>query len=617
MRKLELLAPAKNIECGIAAINHGADAVYIGATKFGARADAGNSVDDIHKLCDYAHQFNAKVYVTLNTIVYDNEIEETYELVKQIKEANVDAVLVQDMGLLPYLKDAGIPLHASTQTDNRTIEKVSWLSSLGFKRIVLARELSLDEIKNIHKAVPDVELEFFVHGALCVSFSGICYASQYCFNRSANRGNCAQFCRLKFNLLDKDDNEIIHQSHLLSLKDLCMINHLEELADAGVCSFKIEGRLKDENYVKNVVSAYSMQLKKITHHRSSEFCRSSLGQVKYNFSPDLDKTFNRGYTTYFFNGRQHDISSFDTPKAIGEFVGKVKEIHGDSFTVSGIASFANGDGLCFFTDNHELKGFRVNRVVANRLFPLSMPSDLRPETVLYRNNDEAFKAQLSHLTSERKISIDLTFSTTDNGFELCADAEGLEKSTANIVFEHQLAMKPQKENIIRQLTKLGETPYKCSNVAFENGSENYFIPSSRLTELKRKCIDNMSVQKEVEHKRDEKATELQGAEIWQKEYEEYPYLFNSSNRLSCDFYKKHGVINVDKAFELTEHGDLQEPLIMQCRHCIRYALGYCVKYGGKSPTWHEPLYLQFSDDRKFRLQFDCAECVMKIYGTNK
>ena len=319
MRSLELLAPAKNLECGMAAVSHGADAVYIGASRFGARAAAGNTVEDIHQLCDYAHQYGARVYVTVNTILYEDELADTKQLLKALNTCGVDALLVQDMGIWELIaewddeKPFQMELHASTQTDNRTAEKVRWLQGIGFKRAVLARELSAREIAEIHHEVPDMDLEVFVHGALCVSYSGVCYVSQHCFNRSANRGACAQFCRMKFDLLDDNQQEIEHQRHLLSLRDMCQIDHLEELADSGACSFKIEGRLKDVEYVKNVVSAYSQRIDEIIKKAPDCYCRVSHGKVEYDFQPNLRKTFNRGFITYFLNGRQPDIASFDTP----------------------------------------------------------------------------------------------------------------------------------------------------------------------------------------------------------------------------------------------------------------------------------------------------------------
>ena len=357
----------------MAAIEHGADAVYIGASRFGARQSAGNSVENIGKLCEYAHRYGATVHVTINTIIYNDEFEETIALVRELVDVGVDAFLLQDMGLMSKVREIvpdTVALHASTQCDTRTREKAQWLSQQGFDRVVLARELSAEEINDIHKRLPELELEAFVHGALCVSYSGVCYVSQYSFGRSANRGACAQFCRLAFDLKDSDGKTIEHQRHLLSLKDMSQIDNLETLMRSGACAFKIEGRLKDINYVKNVVSAYSKRIDEIICKHPGEFRRASLGRVRYSFTPDLKKTFNRGYTNYFLKGRQADIFSPDTPKALGEFVGRVKEIRRDSFNVSSTANFANGDGLCFLSrdpvnQSTRLEGFRVNRAVGN------------------------------------------------------------------------------------------------------------------------------------------------------------------------------------------------------------------------------------------------------------
>src|SRR5574344_951622 len=608
MRILELLAPAKNLECGLAAIEHGADAVYIGANRFGARAAAGNSVEDIAKLCEYAHQFAAKVYVTVNTIIYDDELEVTKQLICQLEKIGVDALLVQDMGILGYGK---IPLHASTQTDNRTPEKVSWLHSLGFQRVVLARELTLDEIKAIHKANPGVELEAFVHGALCVSYSGACYASQYCFHRSANRGECAQFCRLKFDLKDADGRIIEQQRHLLSLKDMCRIDNLEELADAGVCSFKIEGRLKDSEYGKNVVSAYSQRLNDFICKRPNDYKRASLGYVKYSFVPNLKKTFNRGFTSYFLNGRKLDIVSFDTPKAMGEYVGKVKELRGNTFNVAGTASFANGDGLCFMNDRHELEGFRVNRVEGNRLYPLKMPENLRSGTSLYRNNDEAFSKILNGTTAERKRLVKMAFSATDAGFSLrVKDSESVIYTPSSVIFEHQLAKKPQKENIICQLTKLGNTPYECSGVEIQGDADKYFIPSSILSVLRRSAIEGINVHSSYKSLLGEGGESLP-VDVMQNRFS---YLYNIANNSAKAFYENQGLKHIFPAFELNQpKGDV---LLMQCRHCLRYTLGFCVKHGGEKPSWKEPLTLCLTDGKTFRLEFDCVACKMNIYGAN-
>lgn len=618
MRTLELLAPAKNLECGIAAIDHGADAVYIGASRFGARAAAGNSVADIRQLCEYAHRFAAKVYVTVNTIIYEEELDETFRLVDELADAGVDALLVQDMALIGKLANGRLAIHASTQTDNRTVEKVAWLKSIGCSRVVLARELSLDEIAAIHDAVPDVELEVFVHGALCVSYSGVCYASQYCFNRSANRGECAQFCRLKFDLIDADGKEIEHQRHLLSLKDMCQIDNLEALADAGACSFKIEGRLKDADYVKNVVSAYSQRLDKMISANPDKYRRASLGHVEYSFEPNLKKTFNRGFTNYFLRGRQPDIVSFDTPKAMGEYVGKVKEIRGNSFNVAGTASFANGDGLCFINEEHELEGFRVNRAEGNRLFPFKMPAHIKAGTALYRNNDEAFEKLLARQTAERKIPVKMLFSATDNGFALVVSvvsAGGQASSRrSEVTIDKQLAQKPQRENIIRQLTKLGNTPYMCDEVVVDGDADKYFIPSSLLAELRRSSIEGLTLCQAIADTKTSVTPGVHRAEHWQPEYKSYPYIYNISNHLAREFYQEQGLNEIDDAFETSARAKSAQPLIMQCRHCMRYSLGYCVKRGGKQPVWREPLFLQLPDGRRFRLQFNCSECQMNVYA---
>ena len=594
MTPLELLAPAKNLACGIAAIDHGADAVYIGAPKFGARAAVGNSIDDVRQLCDYAHLFGAKIYVTLNTIVYDNELDEVHRLIDQLAEIGVDAILVQDMGLLQFMQDKPFEIHASTQTDNRTADKVRWLQQVGFSRAVLARELSADEIAEIHREVPNIELEVFVHGALCVSYSGICYASQHCFGRSANRGECAQFCRMRFSLVDADGAEIERERYLLSLKDMNQSANLEKLIQAGAVSFKIEGRLKDVAYVKNVTAAYSELLNAFIRKHKDEYCRASKGRCDYTFTPNLKRTFNRGYTTYFVNGRQPDIASFDTPKAVGEFVGKVKEIRHDSFNVAGTASFANGDGLCFLNGDRQFEGFRANRVVGNRIYPFKMPAGLRPGMSLYRNNDQEFERILSKSSATRKIPVTISLRAVDDGFELSAgDAK------VHFAAEHQLAQKSPRENLVRQLSKLGDTIYECAQVDVPEDF-NFFIPNSQLSDMRRQLIDAMS-----EIKRSIKRARVVG----NPGVGELSYQNNISNRQAAAFYGTDEL----SAFEL-KGGDGP---IMQCRHCLRYSLGYCVKRGGKRPTWREPISLVLGDGRRFRLEFDCQHCQMNVHASTR
>ncbi len=594
MTPLELLAPAKNLACGIAAIDHGADAVYIGAPKFGARAAVGNSIDDIRQLCEYAHQFDAKIYVTLNTIVYDDELEQVRSLIDELAAIGVDAVLVQDMGLLQFMDGMPFEIHASTQTDNRTADKVRWLKQLGFSRAVLARELSAEEIAEIHRQVPDIELEVFVHGALCVSYSGICYASQHCFQRSANRGECAQFCRMRFSLVDAEGTEVEHERYLLSLKDMNQSDNLDKLIEAGAVSFKIEGRLKDVAYVKNVTAAYSERLNAYIRKHSEEYCRASKGRCEYTFTPNLNRTFNRGYTTYFLNGRQPDIASFDTPKAVGEFVGRVKEIRNDSFNVAGTASFANGDGLCFLNSDRQFEGFRANRVAGNRIFPFKMPAGLRPGMALYRNNDQEFERILSKPSATRKIAITVALRSVDDGFELSANGV-----TVHFDAEHQLAQKSPRENIVRQLSKLGDTIYECAEVVVPDDF-NFFIPNSQLSDMRRQLIDAMGqAKREVKQARVGKNPGVK----------ELSYQNNISNHQSAAFYGTNEL----SAYEL-KGGDGP---IMQCRHCLRYSLGYCVKRGGKRPTWREPLSLVLGDGRRFRLEFDCQHCQMNVYASTR
>lgn len=633
LRKIELLAPAKNLECGIAAIDHGADAVYIGAAQFGARQTAGNSTEDIAELTRYAHQFGAVVYVTVNTIVYEKELAALEHLLKQLVEMGVDAILVQDMAVLEIYKKLKAEyvargyrmpaLHASTQTDNRSADKVKWLKENGFERVVLARELSLEEITDIHKAHPDVELEAFVHGALCVSYSGACYASQYFFNRSANRGECAQFCRMAFDLKDGDGETLIEDSYLLSLKDMCQLDRLGDLLEAGVCSLKIEGRLKDANYVKNVVATYSEALNAYIAKHTGKYCRSSYGRCTYTFTPALEKTFNRGFTHYFFNGRQKDISSFNTPKAMGEYVGYVKEIRRGSFNVAGTAMFANGDGLCFFNRQKKLEGFRVNRVENNRLYPLTMPKNLEPGMALYRNNDIKFERAMQGKTAIRKLQVRFVVDVVDGKLTFTATDEC--GRSANVVLNEtpEKAQKSQHDNIVKQLEKLGNTAWTANEICINNSADEFFIPSSRLAAVRRElleALENTPVSNHTDKQAvDETATNSVNAN--NTVYADTMNIANVANTTAQNYYAAHGVKNAPTAFELNSDykagsttAPSAVPPLMTCRYCLRYALGYCVKNGGKRPTWHEPLHLEAKNGIRVRLAFNCAKCQMEVYA---
>ncbi len=633
LRKIELLAPAKNLECGIAAIDHGADAVYIGAAQFGARQTAGNSTDDIVELTRYAHQFGAAVYVTVNTIVYEKELAALEHLLKQLVEMGVDAILVQDMAVLEIYKKLKAEyvvrgyrmpaLHASTQTDNRSADKVKWLKENGFERVVLARELSLEEITDIHKAHPDVELEAFVHGALCVSYSGACYASQYFFNRSANRGECAQFCRMAFDLKDSDGETLIEDSYLLSLKDMCQLDRLGDLLEAGVCSLKIEGRLKDANYVKNVVATYSEALNAYIAKHTGKYCRSSYGRCTYTFTPALEKTFNRGFTHYFFNGRQKDISSFNTPKAMGEYVGYVKEIRRGSFNVAGTAMFANGDGLCFFNRQKKLEGFRVNRVENNRLYPLTMPKNLEPGMALYRNNDIEFERAMQGKTATRKLQVRFVVDVVDGKLTFTATDEC--GRSANVVLNEtpEKAQKSQHDNIVKQLEKLGNTVWTANEISINNSADEFFIPSSRLAAVRRELLEALE-NTPVSNHTDKQAvgeTATNSVNANNTVYADTINIANVANTTAQNYYAAHGVKNAPTAFELNSDykagsttAPSAVPPLMTCRYCLRYALGYCVKNGGKRPTWHEPLHLEAKNGIRVRLAFNCAKCQMEVYA---
>lgn len=621
MRKLELLAPAKDLKCGIAAIDCGADAVYIGAARFGARQAVGNSIDDINELCEYAHKFGCKVYVTVNTIIYDNELEDTQKLLNELGRIGVDAILVQDMGITKLQLPQNVALHASTQTDNRSAEKVEWLARHNFDRVVLARELSLEEIRNIHRRVPQTELEVFVHGALCVSYSGVCYASEYCFGRSANRGACAQFCRMKFDLTDKDGNEIINQAHLLSLKDMCRIDSLEQLADAGVTSFKIEGRLKDINYVRNVTAAYNKQLNEIISRRGSEYERASSGVCDIRFTPNLNKTFNRGFTDYFLNGRTSDLASFYTPKAMGEYVGKVKEIRGNSFNVAGTTSFANGDGLCFINSNNELEGFRINRAEGNRLFPLRMPRGLRKGIALYRNSDQLFEKELNGDNGQRKLGIRINIKASAEGLHIETKTCD-EKLRINLqkYISLEKAQKSQIDNIKRQISKFGNTIFTVEDVIVEPTNFPWFIPNSILAEIRRQATDElMGRLSEMSENQKDTKTKDQAQQLPDNgkvsfhsisSYQQ-PYMYNIANRLAHSFYEQEGMSDITPAFEIKKPSS---PLVMQCRYCLRHELGQCKKSHKQSGLLKEPLHLRLADGRTFRLEFDCKKCQMNIYA---
>lgn len=603
-RPIELLAPAKNPECGIEAVNHGADAVYIGAPRFGARAAAGNSLEDIEALVKYAHIYNVRIYVTVNTILKDEELKDTEAMIWDLYRAGVDALIVQDMGIT-RLNLPPIALHASTQMDNRTARKVKFLSEAGFSQVVLARELTLDEIAAIHAACPDTPLEVFVHGALCVSYSGQCYASQACFGRSANRGECAQFCRLGFDMVDADGKVMAHGKHLLSLKDMNQSENLEALLDAGVSSLKIEGRLKDVSYVKNVTAYYRQKLDAILKRRK-EYIRASSGTVKLAFRPQLDKSFSRGFTDYFIHGRNSGIFSFDTPKSLGEEVGVVKEIRGNYLTVAGVKPFANGDGLCYLDERGKLHGFRVNRVDGNKLFPQEMPV-VKPKTKLYRNFDQEFDRVMQRKSAERRILVAIQLEENNFGFTLTLCDEDDNRVSLTLQREKEPAHTPQSENLKNQLGKLGNTPFEAGEISI-NFSENWFIPSSEIADLRRRAVEKLLEVRRISYRRPEGRFPHT---VHPYPVQELTYLGNVMNGMAREFYHDHGVKRIAPAFEKEAPSGA---VLMFCKHCIRYAMGWCPVRHKVKPPFREPFYLISGDGKRFRLEFDCKRCEMKVYA---
>ncbi|MDR0810917.1 MAG: U32 family peptidase [Paludibacter sp.] len=605
MNSVELLSPAKNLEIGVAAINHGADAVYIGASAFGARAAAGNSASDIEKLAKYASRFRAKIYVTLNTLLYDNELRNAERLIRDVYNAGVDALIIQDLGILE-MNLPPIPLHASTQTDNRTAQKVRFLQDVGFSRVVLARELNLQQIKEI-RAQTDVELEAFVHGALCVSYSGQCYISQALCGRSANRGQCAQFCRLPYNLLDADENILLRNRHLLSLKDLDNSQHIEAMLDAGVSSFKIEGRLKDADYVKNITAFYRKKIDAVLENKPN-YKKASLGKTVFFFEPNPQKTFHRSAIDYFFTERKQGLVQQETPKSLGEKIGKVAVVGKNFITISRhydtAANIHNGDGFCFINQNNELTGFKVNRVEGQKIFPAEMP-DIKNDSLIFRNFDNEFHKILEGKSAERKIGVDIEFLEKNEGFVLKIVSEDGISVYQDIDFQKQKAQSPKTaiENIKTQLAKLGNTIYRADNVKV-NLTDAYFFPVAKINEWRREAVEKLEearIKAEAKVKVEEKAKVIF--------YRQTLNCFdNVTNSLSKQFYKNCGVASIENGFEIQPQKNLP---LMFTKYCIKYELGFCPKQNTKTAKPQEPLYLEHRG-RKFRLNFDCGQCEMKV-----
>lgn len=605
MKHIELLAPAKNAEIAIHAINHGADAVYIGAPRFGARALACNSVEDIKRVIEYAHNFNVKVYVTLNTLIYDYELHDAEQLIRQLYKIGTDALIIQDMGIL-RLDIPPIALHASTQCDIRSPQKAKFLEAVGFSQLVLARELCLNEIKQIHDTI-SIPIEAFIHGALCVSYSGRCEVSEVCKGRSANRGECAQICRLPYTLIDSKDRILLRNKHLLSLKDLNRSGHLLQLIDAGVSSFKIEGRLKDADYVKNVVSFYRQQIDEIIALRPDMLCRSSCGVSHINFVPKLEKSFNRGFTSYFFESRKPDVkmASLLTPKSIGEPMGLVSAVGNKRLSIESAKYMTNGDGVSYFDKNGEYKGFRINKVVGDTASTLE-DIKIAKGTRLYRTYDKLFQDCLSQSSPTRKLMINADLKYRNGVLSLTLSTEGHEiyVSCCESVGDLELAKSAQD---VKQKDSIG----RMGNSIFEIGQIDtvgrYFIPGSVLSILRRKTagklLSAIRTTYTFEYRRDEQLCEYLSKGLI--------YSDNVANSLAKRFYESHGVDNISPAIETDKSNISGNEVLMHTRYCLRRELDAC-KLGHNASKLPEDLFL-ISGNIRLKVVCDCTICEMRLY----
>lgn len=613
--KLELLSPAKNLDFGREAINHGADALYIGAPAYGARAAATNTLEDIEALVNYAHLYGSKVFVTVNTLLFDHEIEPAVKLIHQLYNIGVDALLIQDLGLL----ECDLPpieLHASTQCHNASVERIKFLEQVGFRRVVLARETSLEQMQEIRQAT-HLDLEAFIHGALCVSYSGQCYMSQYLNNRSGNRGCCSQPCRSTYDLYDGEGRLLLKEKHLLSLRDFNASQQLENMIAAGISSFKIEGRLKDLSYVKNITAYYRQLLDSMMEGHE----KVSSGSCTYTFTPDPDRTFNRGYTDYFLRERQ-PMANFATQKSLGKLIGKVTSVGRNSLTISGTEPLANGDGLCYYDADGRLQGFLVNGVQGRTIIPNQMP-DIKAGTTLWRNQDQQFEKQLQGKSAERKIGVEMLFNATPDGFALrLTDEEGL-SVTHSIVAEQQEARNNSSNQairqsgnfldnpIVKQLSKLGNTPFVATAIIDETQGR-YFLPAGTLNQLRREAVEQLMALRIAHHRPTDCPRSDSGVP--------YPtptldYRANIINDKAEAFYKHHSVKEIERGLEQTE--DYDGKALMTTKYCLRYELGCCLqgKNSGKSQLDIKPTatLLLRNNDRRFRLDFDCRQCLMLIY----
>ena len=607
MNNIELLSPAKNLQYGKEAINHGADAVYIGAPQFGARVAAANTISDVSELVNYAHIYGAKVYVALNTLLFDNELDDARTLIHWLYNIGVDALIVQDMGILE-MDIPPIELHASTQTHNVDVDRIAFLEKVGFSRIILGRELSLEQISAIRQSTNNVELEAFVQGALCVCYSGQCYLSQSINEHSGNRGCCSQPCRSAYNMYNDDGVLLRRKAHLLSLKDFSAEHHLREMMERGVSSFKIEGRLKDISYVKNVTGYYRRLIDDILSG-SKDYAKASSGTTQLYFTPDLERTFNRGFTDYFLRERQ-PMASFLTQKSLGKQIGKVVKADRNTIVVDGDIALSAGDGLCFFNNRNELEGCMVNRVEGKKVW-LNKAVAIERNTVLYRNNDYAFEKALQNKSAERRIGVSLLFEETSDGFALTITDDDGVSATESITIEKVPAenVDRSKEQTGKQLSKMGDTPFEVKDIII-NCSNTYFIQASVLNDIRRRAVSKL-IERRVELSKPQSFVFRPNAVPYPKA--EVSYRENVVNRLSERFYNRHGATVIERGLEQTK--DYCGKALMTTKYCIRYEIGQCLKRNNVDKEYAQNLYLE-NNGKVYRLQFNCNECEMQIFATD-
>ncbi|WP_027358388.1 peptidase U32 family protein [Desulforegula conservatrix] len=607
MKKIELLSPAKNTECGIAAINHGADAVYIGASRFGARKSAGNSMSDIEKLVTYGNRFNVDIYLTLNTILMDSELKEAEEMVREAWNAGVSAIIVQDMAYME-MNLPPIRLFASTQTDNRLHEKILSLEKSGFDRVILARELSIDEIRKI-RSETTVDLEAFVHGAACYSYSGRCYMSQHIGGRSANRGECGQPCRLKWDLRNGAGGFLLKDRHLLSLKDMDRSDYLKDMIDAGITSFKIEGRLKDEDYVKNITAFYRRKLDSI-FEGNKDIGASSSGRTFFFFEPDPYRTFNRGLNSFFNKNGEESVFSINTPKSLGKEIGKVSKVSRDFIEIDTKEKISNNDGLCFVNDEGILTGFQVDKNDNGRIYPsFNIFKTVQNGMTVFRNRDHGFlKILASQKTCERRIGLNIKFYETQDGFALSATDENGIYSSVHIECEKIPAEKPESaiRNIENQLSKFGDSIFYKMGLKIE--SRPYFIQLKIMNEMRRALVAEMGKARcsavcLVQPKRSIIADSFVFFD--EKGVQKLDYSANVSNQKARDFYIRHGIKEIEPAYEISV--DQPDSFLMYSRHCILKNTGLCLKKANNA----DGFYIEHKN-YKFRIIHDCKKCEMYI-----